>query len=290
MTIAELIPVAINLSMGLIVLGLGLGASFAEASYLLRRPGLLARSIAAMNVVMLAFAALVAAVFELDIAIEVALGALALSPVPPILPNKQTKAGGTAAYIVSLLAIAAICSIVIVPLGVHLFGLFFGDGREVPASAVLTPVLASVVVPLLIGLVAHQLMPAFAERSSRYVAIAGAILLVLAFLPVLVTIWPALMGMVGNGTLVILALFTLVGVAVGHFLGGPDEDNRSVLALATGTRHPGVALAIAAATFPEEKTVIAVVLWHLVVGAIVSGPYVKWRQRAHAADHAESLS
>jgi BASS family bile acid:Na+ symporter len=59
-------------------------------------------------------------------------------------------------------------------------------------------------------------------------------------------------------------------------------DNRTVLALATGTRHPGVALAIAATTLPNEKAVLAVVLWHLVVGGIVSAPYARWRSRQHA--------
>src|SRR5690606_41821850 len=62
--------------------------------------------------------------------------------------------------------------------------------------------------------------------------------------PVLIRVWPLLIEMIGNGTLAVLALFTLVGVAVGHLLGGPDPNNRTVLALASGTRHPGVALAV----------------------------------------------
>jgi BASS family bile acid:Na+ symporter len=95
--------------------------------------------------------------------------------------------------------------------------------------------------------------------------------------------------MVGNGTLLAVALFTIVGIAIGHLLGGPVADNRTVLALATGTRHPGVALAIAAATFPSEKAVLAVVLWHLVVGGIVSAPYARWRTREHANAAGTSL-
>jgi BASS family bile acid:Na+ symporter len=105
---------------------------------------------------------------------------------------------------------------------------------------------------------------------------------VLACVPILFGAWGLIVSMVGNGTLLILAIFTLVGVAVGHLLGGPDPANRTVLALATGTRHPGVALAIAGATFPDQKAVVAIVVWHLIVGGIVSGPYAKWRQRMHA--------
>ena len=268
--------------MGLIVLGLGLSASLEDEAYLLRDPGLLVRSVMAMNVLMVIFAAIVVALFDLHPAIEIAIVALALSPVPPVLPNKQTKAGGTAAYVVSLLVIAAALAIVLVPLGAWLLTLVFPAAKEVPLGPIAGVVFVSIIVPLAVGIAIRHFAPDFAERIARAISIAGTILLLIAFIPVLIGIWPELIAMVGNGTLIVLALFTIVGIAVGHLLGGPVEDNRTVLGLATGTRHPGVALAIAAATFPEEKAVLAVVLWHLVVGGIVSGPYAAWRTRQHA--------
>jgi BASS family bile acid:Na+ symporter len=54
-----------------------------------------------------------------------------------------------------------------------------------------------------------------------------------------------------------------------------------VLALSTGARHPGVASPIASLDFPNEKAVLAAVLLHLIVAAIVSIPYVKWHTRSH---------
>ena len=90
--------------------------------------------------------------------------------------------------------------------------------------------------------------------------------------------------MIGHGVLVVLALFTLVGVAIGHFLGGPNPDDRTVLALATGIRHPGLAMAIASVNFPDQKVaVLAVVVCHVIVGLILSIPYLIWRKRSHAA-------
>lgn len=282
MTIAALIPIAINVSMGLVVLALGLHARMEDATYLLRRPGLLVRSIVAMNVVMPILAALAALVFDLAPAVKLALVALALSPVPPILPNKQTKAGGTSSYVIGLLVAAAALSLVLVPIGMELIAAIFGLDVAVRAREVLPVVLLSVIAPLVIGIVIHQIAPDFAKRIAGPVSIFGVGLLLVSFLPVLVAQWSQILDVVGNGTLFALAVFTLVGVAVGHFLGGPGSDDRSVLALATGTRHPGVALAIAASTFPDEKTVFAVVLWHLIVGAIVSVPYVRWRKRMHS--------
>ena len=51
MTLARLIPLAAHVSLFLIVFALGLATRGGEATYLFRRPGLLARSITAMNVV-----------------------------------------------------------------------------------------------------------------------------------------------------------------------------------------------------------------------------------------------
>ncbi|MER8442877.1 Na+-dependent transporter [Mesorhizobium sp. M1066] len=283
MTIAQLIPVAINLSMGLMVLALGLHASWSDAISLLRQPALLVRSFLSMNVVMTVLAVLVAVLFNLHPAVKLALVALALSPVPPILPGKQTKAGGSTSYVVGLLVTIAALSIVVVPLGIGAISRWFDLSIGVPAARIASVVLMSVVAPLVIGLVIRQIAPAFASRLARPLSIFATVLLVVSFIPVLIKLLPVLMTMVGNGTLLALAIFTLIGVTVGHFLGGPEPDNRTVLALASGTRHPGVAMAIASATFPDEKAVIAVVLWHLIVGAVVCIPYVNWRKRAHAS-------
>jgi BASS family bile acid:Na+ symporter len=281
MTLASLIPLAINVSMGLVVFSLALKAKAEDVGYLLREPGLLVRSIVSMNIVMPILAALVAAAFDLHPAIKIAIVALALSPVPPILPGKQIKAFGTTAYVVSLLFIAAVLSVVVVPLGIAILGWVFGLEQHVSMAGVMKAILITVLVPLLVGILVRQFAPDVADAVSRPASLIGGIMLVAAFLPVLFTAWPLIMSMVGNGTLLVLAVFAVVGLAVGHWLGGPDPDNHSVLAIATSTRHPGVALAIAGSLFPDQKAVLSVVLWHLIVGAVVCAPYIRWRQQEH---------
>src|SRR5262245_18829674 len=116
MTLAELIPLAINISLFLLVFALGLKTVKGDALYLVNHPGLLVRSVLSMNVLMVAFAIIVALIFPLPRTIEIALIALAISPVPPILPGKQTKAGGSYSYAISLLATASIVAIVLAPI------------------------------------------------------------------------------------------------------------------------------------------------------------------------------
>jgi BASS family bile acid:Na+ symporter len=217
----------------------------------------------------------------LDPAIELAVIALALSPIPPLLPNKQSKAGGPESYIASLLVTMAVVSIVVVPVGIEILDAVFDRDVHVAPAVVLRIVGIGIILPLLLGVVIRHLAPE-AERMAGTVGRCGLALLVVAFLPVLVLRWPMFVSMVGNGTLLVLVLFACLGLAVGHVLGGPVGDNRAVLALATATRHPGVAIAIATAADPTLHAVMAVVLWHLVVGAIASIPYVRWRARMHA--------
>jgi len=107
-------------------------------------------------------------------------------------------------------------------------------------------------------------------------------LLVAAFLLVLVKMWPALLAQLGDFTLLAIVVFVLAGLAVGHLLGGPNPDERTVLALSTATRHPGMGIAIAQANAPEDHSIAAAILLVFLVGGIVSVPYVKWRRRQHA--------
>lgn len=284
MTIAQLIPLALNLSMGLLVFCLGLAGSFGNALSLLRRPGLLVRSLVSMHVVMGLAAAVMALAFDLPGPVKIALVALALSPVPPILPPKQAKAGGTSSYVIGLLLAASVLSVLVVPVGFVVIDAAFGLELAVPAGRIAPAVLITVIVPLLAGLLVGQVAPRLAQRVARPLSAFATILLVVAALPILIGAWDAIVGAISSGTLLALVAFSLIGVAAGHALGGPDPDDRTVLALATAARHPGVALALATATFPEEKTVALIVLWHLVVASIVSGPYARWRGRVHAAE------
>ena len=74
---------------------------------------------------------------------------------------------------------------------------------------------------------------------------------------------------------------TLSGLAVGHFLGGPDEDDRTVLAFATVSRHPGVAIVIAA--LMDQPLAPIGVLLAVIVSEIAVVPYQLWRKRLRAA-------
>lgn len=283
MTAFDLMMLAIGVSMFLVVAVIGMNASLGQLTYLFRRPGLFARSIFSMNVVMLAFALAISAWLDVPPAIKIGLVGLAISPVPPFLPTQQSNAGGSADYAIGLLAGSALLSIVLVPFATNLLGYEFGVAMHMPWSKIASIVLMTVLVPLLAGILLRRFAPAFATRITRPVSVFANVLLALALIPMLYIATSALWALIGNGVLICLILFTLTGIAVGNWLGGPEPHNRAVLALATGSRHPAIALAIANINFPNEKAVLAVVIYHLVVGSLFALPYVIWRKRALAA-------
>jgi BASS family bile acid:Na+ symporter len=285
MTLVQLIPLVLQISIALIVISVALRVAPGDLTWLLRRPSLLLRSLLAMNIVMPFLGALVARLCHIRPSVEAALILLAVSPVPPILPNKQGKAGGDVSYAVGLLAVSAVVSILTVPFSVALIGGWFGLDLRVPPAAIAIVVGKSVLAPLVLGLMVKMLAPALAARLAKPLTIVGMLVLVLALLPVLVKMWPALAAQATLSSLVAIILFTLLSLAVGHLLGGPAAQDRTVLGLSTACRHPGVAVTIitAAAEREQKAVVVAAVFLCVLVGAIVTGPYAKWRGRAPAA-------
>jgi BASS family bile acid:Na+ symporter len=243
-----------RVSIGLIVFSLALNASAQDALYLFRSPGQLVRSLLAMNVIMPLFAAALAAAFDLNPAVKIALVTLAVSPVPPVLPKKQLKAGGRASYAVGLLVAAALLAIVFVPVAVELLERAFSIPMQMSPAAIAQLVFITVLAPLAVGIMVRRVVPRMAERMAQPISLVATVLLVVSVLPIVFTAWPAMVSLVGNGTIVAIVAFSLVGLAAGHLLGGLDPDDRAVLALATASRHPGVALAIASANFPGKSS------------------------------------
>jgi BASS family bile acid:Na+ symporter len=272
------------ISMVLLVMSLGLRSAEGDAGYLFRRPQLLVRSILAMNVLMplIVFGLLLP--LHLRPPVEAALVALSVSPVPPFLPGKLLKLANCQGYIYGLLVASALLSLLLVPLTTAVLESYVPDGEHVTLLAVARVVLLTVLLPLAVGIVLRRYWPASAPRLAALANNLGSALLLVAFLPVLFAQWPQIRALLGDGTLLAVVGVAYLGLLVGHMLGGPDPQVRTVLALATASRHPAVALAVAAALFPDQKLVPAAVLLSLIAGVLATTPYSSRRQKAYRED------
>src|SRR5215831_3754407 len=201
MTFAELIPIVIKLSIVLLVFALGLHADWRDAISVFRQPRLLVRSILAMAILMIAFVVVIASVFDLQPAIKIAILALAVSPVPPLLPNRQQMAGGSGSYAIGLMVAAALFAIVLMPFFVEVLGGYFHAETHMEFRQVAAIVAVSIITPLAAGMFVRYVAPEFAERIVKPVSIFAAVLLVDAALIVLFNLSDAIWGMIGHGVL-----------------------------------------------------------------------------------------
>ena len=288
MSSAAVVVIIVKASIALLVFGLGLHGTMRDATHLLRHPHLLARALLSMSVVMPIAAMLIAMMFQLQPAVKVALIALAMSPVPPFLPSRALKAGGESAYTIGLLTATSLLAIVIVPVTVWVFAAVFRVPFHISSAQIARVVGGSVLIPLLIGVGVRHFVPAITDRAARLITMIATGILVLGMVPIVFSAWPEIEALVGNGTIVAVVVLTFIGLAVGHFLGGPDRNHRTVLALASAARHPGVALAIASANMPGDKFVPAAILLALVFASLVSIPYVRRAAQVHAASSAHA--
>jgi len=282
MNVATLLHLAFPLSIALIVFALGLRCRPSEVIYLLRERSLLLRSIAAMNVLQPIVAALLVSLTHVHAAVKIALVALAVSPVPPILPGKELKLVTRDSYVYGLLVATSVLAIILVPVTIALLGALSGRELRVAPVTVARIVGGSILVPLGFGVLIGHLLPTFAAKANPIVSRIGTLVLMLAAVVALCALWRPISWLIGDGTLLLCIVFATIGLVVGHTLAGPAGDDRTVLALSTAARHPGVAVAIGAAAFPGQKMVPAAVVLYLLASAIVSAPYTAWRRRLHA--------
>ena len=280
MTLGQLIAIALQASIALTVFSIALNATFGDITSLMRRPGLLARSLLAMFVIMPVLAVTVAALLDLNPVVEVALIALALAPVPPILPNKELKAGGSTSYAMALLATSALLSIAIVPTAVTVLDWIFGREVHVEVPQVVKIAMTSVLLPVLAGVVVRRLVPS-AGKWARAIGAIATVVLVAGALPIVVKEWASIAALFGNFSVVAVAAFGVAGLAIGHWLGGPVPGERTVLALSTASRHPAMALAVTHGLADQNQRIAAVLLAVLVT-LLVSAPYLAWRSRVRA--------
>ena len=285
MGLRELVMLALVVSILCSVLAFGLQGTWDDVVYVFRRPGLLVRSLLAVFVVMPALVMLLVAVFDFRPEVEVALVALAISPMPPLLPKKLGKAGGHSSYAIGLMVTLGLSAIVVVPLMLVVIGQFAARPLGMAAGAIATKVLTMIVAPLVVGLILRAAAPALAATLLKIATATANILLPLGLLALLPVVLPAMWATIGEGTLVAMVLFVVAGLAVGHVLGGPDQDKATVLAIATASRHPAIALSIATTNFPEGHFGATILLF-AVLSAIACLPYIAWQKgRIAAAFH-----
>lgn len=273
----------IVLSVFLNVLALALQARGQDVFYMFKHWRLGVRAFVAMFVVVPLVAIVLVTGFPFRREVEIAILLLSVSPVPPLLPKKQLKSGAEGQYATGLLVGATLVSPLVALVGLHVFGLIFGAQASLSLANLALTLVMTIIAPLLLGLGVQKLLGERAQRVAEVLGKAAGLLLVLCVVVLLVMILPVIGRLIGEGTILALAGMIVAGLLAGHVLGNGTSGDRTALSLAAATRHPGVAMGIAATNFPHEKPVLVAILVYVLLAVVIAIPFLWLRRRSAPA-------
>jgi bile acid:Na+ symporter, BASS family len=281
----EIIKLLTTTSILLLVFALGAHATLADATSFIRRvfrrPYWLLRALVVMYVVVPPVAVWMGLAFDLARPVRVGLLAISIAPIPPILPGKQLKLGGSPAHVFGLLVAVSLSAIVQLPLMVGVIGWVFGKEASFGPWQVARLISVTILVPLMAGLMAQRLAPRWADLVAPWTSRLGTVLLFVVVAIVLVKTWPVMVSLMGGGALLAMIVTAATGIVAGHWLGGPDPSDRALLAVASAMRHPGIAIAVATANVPEEPRLVAAILLYVIVALVLTSLYGAAIRRRH---------
>jgi bile acid:Na+ symporter, BASS family len=265
----------LNASIVMLLTALGLRTRPADVLLLFRNPVLGARALVAMFVFVPACTILMTWSLPLEPAIRASLLAMSVAPVCPVPLRAATNANTDSDYMLGLQVFAAAVSIAAVPAMLILAERIFDFETRYPIGDIAFFILRQIGIPLAVGMGLARLLGGKRERVALWLERIGVIAMITATAVILYFLIPKIWSMTVNGRLLSVVAFTGVVLLGGRLFGGPDKGTRNNLIMGSINRHPALSLLIATTVLPaEEATMIAVIIMFVLVGFVVSIPYI----------------
>ena len=267
----ELIQKAVPFAMLAFVLSsmvaMGLGLTVAQILAPLRDTRLVVLSLLANFVLMPLGALALASVLRLDPPLGVGLLILGLAAGAPFLPKLAQLAKGHLAFAVGAMVLLMVVTVGYLPLVLRLLL----PGVSVDPVTIARSLFLLMLLPLALALAVRARFPVMAARSKSVLDRVSTLSLILLTLLIVVANVSNVLSIFGTRGILAGLLFIAIGFGTGWFLGGPDVENRRVLALGTAQRNIAAALVVAGQSFSDPKVVVMVVVV-AIVGLLVLMP------------------
>jgi predicted Na+-dependent transporter len=265
----------LNASIVMLLTALGLRTRPADVLLLFRNPMLGARALVAMFVFVPAGTVLMTWSLPLEPAIRASLLAMSVAPVCPVPLRAATNANTDSDYMLGLQVFAAAVSIAAVPAMLNLAERIFDFETRYPIGDIAFFILRQIGIPLAVGMGLARLLGGKRERVALWLERIGLIAMITATAVILYFLIPKIWSMTVNGRLLSVVAFAGVVLLGGRLFGGSDKGTRDNLIMGSIQRHPALSLLIATTVLPaEEATMIAVIIMFVLVGNVVSIPYI----------------
>jgi BASS family bile acid:Na+ symporter len=194
-------------------------------------------------------------------------------------------AGCRFSYSASLQLTLAILAVCVTPITL---GIFFTLFQHLAEKVIILEVARQVIIvqllPVSIGFLLQKFVPKFAENIAQPLNfIANSLFLMLVILACILGI--PLFFQVWGLPMVVITIMVIASLAIGHSLGGNNDDTQSVVAIPTErfaiaciARNVGLALFIAILNDVQQQ-VIPTLIAYVIVGAVLGGFYSIWNKR-----------
>ncbi|HEY3450411.1 MAG TPA: bile acid:sodium symporter [Myxococcales bacterium] len=280
---ADFVRILVALGVMALMLAQGTAVEAGQLLYLVRRPGLLARSLLAVVVAVPCIALAVGWLLRPEPAVQVGLAVLAACPVAPVMIVRVRKASGDVEYVAALHLTLAVLSIATTPLALAVLSRVLGFEAGIRPGLVAVQVGRSLLLPFALGVAARTWTPAFAARVRGPLAVAGGLALLAGVVVLLAGQggWRLLLSHAPRGYLAMAVMF-VAALGAGHVLAGGPPNRRAALALESAARNPGLALLIASLNFDPRRS-MGVLLPYLVVSPVLATVYAGTRVRSRVA-------
>jgi BASS family bile acid:Na+ symporter len=273
-----LLLILVKVTIFSLMLSLGINLSLEKMLSLWRKPALLFRALLAVVVLVPLVVIILLKLFNLPLEVMTGLALLAASPGAPLSTKRSQMAGARFLHSASLQLTLALLAVLITPLTLAIFATLFDKlSEKVTLLEVTKQVTMVQFLPVTLGLLLQKFTPKLTEKLAKPLTfIANALFLLLIVLACIVGL-PLMFKVLGL-PLVAIAMMVIASLSIGHALGGPDDDKRSILAISCIARNVGLALFIAILN-DVQKQVIPTLIAYLILGAVLGVFYSIWNKR-----------
>ena len=211
--------IILPVSLGIIMLGLGLSLTVDDFKRVVKYPKAMAVALLCQMVLLPLICFFLVKVSGLNPVLAVGMMLLAASPGGATSNLYSHLAKGDVALNISLTAINSVLSLFMLPLIVNLsLNHFMDSGQYIPMQfKKIAEVFAIVLLPVTIGMLIKKLKPGFADKISKTVKIASAILLVIIIVALTIKEKQVLIDNFSELGVPLL-LFNLISITFGYFV------------------------------------------------------------------------
>jgi BASS family bile acid:Na+ symporter len=260
-----------------VMFDLGLAIVPGEFRWVAQRPGLMLKGVFSVVVAVPALAWMVAKGVDLPRAAEIGIVLMAISPGAPVALRRSLGAGGHQSFAPALQIAVCALAVISMPLSIAALNEYYGGRASIPAQELARQVFTAQLLPLSLGMLVRHFLPAQTAWLEPRLRRVGNVLLVILLALALIDIWEVVLGAGLRVTLAIV-IVTMLALAVGHLMGGPDRGTRTATAISSAARNPALALLVATLN-AASPAITAAVLAYFVIAAITIVPYAIWRRR-----------